>query len=135
MEVSIKNGKSGIAENHSLPYDIGDVVNIIRPGSILPKATVVKLFGLKVYDDKELGEYPSHLQDKSWKIVNVRSNYSFELCILLVSRDKEYVAISHAVEKVPDTTPPIETIRRTNKPITNKKNVVVFPRIRIKSKY
>lgn len=118
MEVSIKN-KSGIAENHSLPYDIGDVVNIIRPGSILPKATVVKLFGLKVYDDKELGEYPKELQDKSWKIVDVKSNYSFELCILLVSRNKEYVAIAHKISNssfsLRDTTPPIEIIRKSNK--------------------
>lgn len=119
MEISIKNGKSGIAENHSLPYDIGDVVKIIRPGSILPKATVVRLFGLKVYDDKELWEYPKELQDKSWKIVDVKSNYSFELCILLVSRNKEYVAIAHKISSssfaLRDTTPPIEIIRKSNK--------------------
>lgn len=135
MEVTVIDGKTLVSKDYSLPYDIGDIVNIIRPRRILPKSTVVELFGLKVYDDKELAEYPSHLQDKAWKIVNVRSNYSFELCILLVSRNKEYVAISHAVEGVPDTTPPIETIRKTNKPITNKKNIAVFPRIRIKSKY
>lgn len=130
MEVSIKNGKSGIAENHSLPYDIGDVVNIIRPGSILPKATVVRLFGLKVYDDKELGEYPKELQDKSWKIVDVKSNCSFELCILLVSRNKEYVAIAHKISSssfsLRDTTPPIEIIRKSNK---------LIPIIEISSKY
>lgn len=130
MEVSIKNGKSGIAENHSLPYDIGDVVNIIRPRSILPKATVVRLFGLKVYDDKELGEYPKELQDKSWKIVDVKSNYSFELCILLVSRNKEYVAIAHKISSssfaLRDTTPPIEIIRKSNK---------LIPIIEISSKY
>lgn len=129
MEVSIKN-KSGIAENHSLPYDIGDVVNIIRPGSILPKATVVKLFGLNVYPKEEFAEYPSHLQDKAWKIVNVRSNYSFELCILLVSRNKEYVAIGHKVGDssymVLDATPPIEIIRKSNK---------LIPTIEICSKY
>ena len=129
MEVSIKN-KSGIVENHSLPYDIGDVVNIIRPGSILPKATVVKLFGLNVYPKEEFAEYPSNLQDKAWKIVNVRSNYSFELCILLVSRNKEYVAIGHKVGDssymVLDATPPIEIIRKSNK---------LIPTIEICSKY
>jgi hypothetical protein len=130
MEVTVIDGKTLVSKDYSLPYDIGDIVNIIRPGRILPKSTVVKLFGLNIYPKEEFAEYPSHLQDKSWKIVNVMSNYSFELCILLVSRDKEYVAISHVVRSILDTTPPIETIRKTNK-----KNIAVFPRIKIKSKY
>ena len=130
MKVILKNGKSGEVKKHSLAYDIGDVVNIIRPGSILPKATVVNLFGLKVYSDKELAEYPKGLQDKSWKIADVKSNYPFELCILLVNRNKEYVAIAHKVDSSScmtlDATPPIEIIRKSNK---------LIPTIEICSKY
>lgn len=130
MEVTVIDGKTLVSKDYSLPYDIGDIVNIIRPRCILPKATVVKLFGLNIYPKEEFSEYPSHLQDKAWKIVNVRSNYSFELCILLVSRNKEYVAIAHKVGNssyvVLDNTPPIEIIRKCNRQL---------PTIEIRSKY
>lgn len=120
MNVKIYIPRHNITELHTFPYEIGDVVNVIRPGNVLSFSAVNSIFGKDEWLRSNFN-YPNakFLSENSWKIVDVKCNFTFCIVLLLVNRNNSHVVIEQDLDYDKNSTP-IKVVRKAKIKEANK---------------
>ena len=106
------------SREYELPYSVGDIVRVTNLGSIVIQSVVKELFGVgdTILGMDMDGYFPTDgkVTSHAWKVVDVKSNVSTQVVILLANRNNEHIVVQQSLGFNFDEHIPFEVIRHAN---------------------